>query len=55
MMNKIHKDATLLTITPYVSVLKLGMPSATENGSIAPLEEVGEPYSIGPIEVPLSK
>ena len=55
MMNKIHKDATLLTITPYVSVLKLGMPSATENGSIAPIEEMGEPYSIGPIEVPLSK
>ena len=54
-MNKIHQDATSLMITPDVSVLKLGMPSATENGSIAPLEEVGEPYSIGPIEITLYK
>ena len=42
-------------ITPDVSVLKLGILSATENGSIVPLEEVGEPYSIGPIEIPLYK
>ena len=55
MMNVIHKDATSLTVTPYVSVLKLGMPEATQNGSIAPLKAVGEPYMIGPIEVPLSE
>ncbi len=55
MMNAIHKDATSLIVTPYVSVLKLGTPIATENGSSTPLEVVGEPYKIGPIEVPLSK
>ncbi|MGM9949011.1 MAG: DUF4179 domain-containing protein [Lysinibacillus sp.] len=55
MMNVIHKDATSLTVTPYVSVLKLGMPRATANGSSAPLEVVGEPYMIGPIEVPMSE
>lgn len=55
MMNAIHKDASSLIITPYVSVLKLGTPRAAESGSITPLEVVGEPYMIGPIEIPLSK
>ena len=55
MMNAIHKNATALTVTPYVSVVKLGVPRATENGSIAPIEVIGEPYTIGSIKVPLSK
>jgi hypothetical protein len=55
MMNAVHKDATSLTVTPYISVLKLGTPRATEKGSSTPLEVVGEPYMIGPIEVPLSE
>lgn len=55
MMNAIHKDATSLIVTPYVSVLQLGTPRAAENGSITPLEAVGEPYVIGPIEVPISE
>lgn len=55
MMNVIHEDAKSLTVTPYVSILKLGLPLAVENGSLNSIEVVGEPYMIGPIQVPLSE